>query len=398
MFSSRLPATLAPNALAAALDRRRAFGTPFLDLTVTNPTAVGIAYPDALLGALGSAASLRYAPAARGSADACATVSREYAARGVEIPSDRIVLTSSTSEAYSLLFKLLCDAGPVADEILIPQPSYPLFDLLSRLDGVRAVPYRLQEHAGWTIDRASVERALTDRTRAVLVVTPNNPTGSCVTDEDAMWLAALCAARDIAIISDEVFADYPLRSPSRAGERSRVAPWHQASMRRDLGTLCVSLGGLSKSVGLPQVKLGWMAVNGPEALVRDALERLDVITDTYLSVSTPVQVAASSLLEHGAVVRAAIQERLDTNLSALRRLLTARPDVTLLEPDAGWTAVIQVPATEPEEQLVLRLLADHDVLVHPGYFFDFAHEAFLVVSLLPEPSIFADGITRVVAA
>jgi aspartate/methionine/tyrosine aminotransferase len=408
MFSSRLPAALEPNALAAAIDRRRASGTPFIDLTVTNPTAVGIPYPAALLQGLASPEALRYTPAPLGLRAAREAVARDYARRGIDVSPDRIVLTASTSEAYSLLFKLLCDASPdraghagspVADEILIPQPSYPLFDLLSRLDGVRAVPYRLQPHADWSIDRDSVERALSDRTRAVLVVSPNNPTGSVLTDDDADWLATLCAAREIAIIADEVFADYPLGPSRSATVPSCPAFWPAGSASGHAGpsALCFSLGGLSKSVGLPQVKLGWMAVNGPDALVKRALERLDVICDTYLSVATPVQTAAASLIEGGAVVRQAIRHRLHENLATLGRLVSEHADVTLVEPRAGWTAVIQVPATEPEEQLVLRLLDEQNVLVHPGYFFDFAREAFLVMSLLPEPSQFADGAARVLA-
>ena len=313
-------------------------------------------------------------PAAR------AAVAREFARQGLAVPPDRVVLTSSTSEAYSLLFKLLCDAG---DEVLIPQPSYPLFDLLSRLDEVRAVPYRLQEHAGWSIDRASVERALTPNTRAILVVSPNNPTGSFISAEDSAWLAELTAERGVALIADEVFADYEIQRFSAPSAFPAC--------------LNFRLGGLSKSAGLPQVKLGWIGVDGPDREVSDALARLELICDTYLSVATPVQVAAPSLIEGGAAVRAAILARIRRNLAALRTLVADRVDVTLLEPTAGWSVVMQMPATDTEEQMVLRLLNDRGVLVHPGYFFDFDHEAFLVLSLLPEESVFADGVTRVLA-
>ncbi len=388
MFSSRLPMGLGPNALAAAVDRLRRSGTPFIDLTVTNPTSVGLPYPSSLLSKLAASAALTYAPEPLGMTSAREAIARESARLGNPVSSDRIVVTASTSEAYSLLFKLLCDAG---DEVLIPQPSYPLLDLLSRLDAVRAVSYRLQEHARWSIDRDSVARALSLRTRAVLVVSPNNPTGSITTEDDARWLSALCASRDIAIISDEVFADYRVQG----FKGSRVQEFSATSASP--ACLTFRLGGLSKSAGLPQVKLGWIAVDGPDALVAAALERLEMMCDTYLSVSTPVQVAAASLIEGGAVVRAAILDRIRRNLATLRSLVATRPDVTLLEPEAGWSAVIQVPATEPEERLVLRLLNERGVLVHPGYFFDFAHEAFLVLSLLPEESVFADGVTRVLA-
>jgi aspartate/methionine/tyrosine aminotransferase len=380
MFSSRLPAALGPNALAAAVDRLRTSGVPFVDLTVTNPTSAGFAYPPSILDALSSSAAFNYTPEPFGIASAREAVSREYARQGITAPPERIVLTASSSEAYSLLFKLLCDSG---DEVLIPQPSYPLFDLLSRLDDVRAVPYRLHEHGGWSIDRASVEHAITTKTRAILVVSPNNPTGSITSEDDARWLSALCASRELAVISDEVFADYTFNEISAPSAFSAC--------------LSFRLGGLSKSAGLPQVKLGWIAVDGPDAFVAAALERLELICDTYLSVSTPVQVAAASLIEGGAAVRAQILARTRANLAALRALVAARSDVTLLEPAGGWSAVIQVPATEPEEQMVLRLLNDRGVLVHPGYFFDFPREAFLVMSLLPPASVFADGVSRVLA-
>ena len=300
------------------------------------------------------------------------------------------MLTASTSEAYSLLFKLLCDAD---DEVLIPQPSYPLFELLSRLDNVRTVPYHLHMHGGWSLDRESIEHASSTRTRAVLVVSPNNPTGSALSHEDGEWLGAWCAERHIALIADEVFADYSLPDPDVG--RSVL------SGRRSDGSspaLTFRLGGLSKSAGLPQMKLGWMAVAGPDVLVHDAIARLELICDTYLSVATPVQVAAAELIAAGASIRAGIQARVLTNLAQCRALVATRPDVSLLEPDAGWCVVLQVPATESEEHLVLRLLDEQHVLVHPGYFFDFPNEAFLVLSLLPEPEIFADGLARVLRA
>jgi aspartate/methionine/tyrosine aminotransferase len=386
MFSSRLPSALDENAVTRALSRLRTAGTPIIDLTETNPTSVGLPYPANLHAQLASPSALTYAPEPLGLPAAREAVSREYARQGAVVPPDRIVLTVSTSEAYSLLFKLLCDAG---DEVLIPQPSYPLFELLSRLDNVTTVPYALHMHAGWSLDRASIERALSPRTRAVLVVSPNNPTGSIITQEDTEWLADLCAARGIAMIADEVFADFRFSRPSIPSLPHSLIP------SLTLTALTFSLGGLSKSAGLPQVKLGWMAVSGPDALVTAALAKLELIADTYLSVATPVQVAAASLIEGGAVVRAAIQARVTTNLARCRELIAARPDVTLLEPDAGWCVVLQVPATESEEHIVMRLLEQQHVLVHPGYFFDFPKEAFLVLSLLPPPDVFADGLARV---
>jgi alanine-synthesizing transaminase len=382
MFSARLPDTLVPNAISRAVDELRASGVPLLDLTETNPTAVGLTYPADLLAPLGDPRAARYRPHPRGFAGARDAIAAEYARAGVTVASDRIVLTASTSEAYTLLFKLLCNPG---DEVLVPQPSYPLFDLLTRLDGVSSRPYRLEYHGVWSIDRASVEEALTGATRAMLVVSPNNPTGSMIRAEDRDWLIDLCGARGLALIADEVFADYPLAP--RADARSLVAAG-------DTRALCFSLGGLSKSAGLPQVKLGWMVVHGPAESVAESLDRLDLICDTYLSVSTPVQMAAAALIEAGRGVRAAIAARLAENLGTLRARLADWPSVTLREPEGGWSAVIEVPDTSSEEALVLRALGDAHVMIHPGHFFDFSQEAFLVTSLLPEPAVFREAVDR----
>jgi alanine-synthesizing transaminase len=380
MFSSRLPVTLAPNAITRAAVTLRAQGIRLLDLTETNPTAVGLAYPPGLLAPLAGQAAERYAPDPLGLRSAREAVAREYARAGAKVDPGQVMLTASTSEAYALLFKLLCDPD---DEVLVPQPSYPLFESLTALEAVRARPYRLDYHGGWAIDRESVHRALTARTRAVLVVGPNNPTGSMLRRDDREWLASLCSDRGIAIIADEVFADYPLRPRREA-----------ASCLGESPTLTFVLGGLSKSAGLPQVKLAWIVVSGPPDAAEQAMERLEVLGDTYLSVSTPVQVAAPSLIEAGRGIRAAIQQRLDTNLAALDRLVAADSAVSVLPPEGGWSVVLRVPATQPEEALVLRLLNEAHVLVHPGFFFDFADEAFLVLSLLPEPDVFETAVRR----
>src|SRR5579862_5633994 len=259
MFSNRLPHELASNRLSRAVVAIRDGGRNFVDLTESNPTRAGFDYPDDLLAALIEPASRRYAPTPFGQADARAAVALEYGRQGLAVPADRIVLVSSTSEAYSWLFKLLTDAG---DDVLVPRPSYPLFDHLTRLDLVETRAYDLEYHGAWSIDFASVERALTPRTRAVLLVSPNNPTGSFVSPADLERLAAMCAPRGIALIADEVFADYEL-VPGAAAAAGRV------SARDDV--LSFALGGLSKAVGLPQVKLGWMAASGPEPLVAAAL-------------------------------------------------------------------------------------------------------------------------------
>lgn len=380
MFSSRLPAMLAPNAVSRAAAALRVSGAPFFDLTETNPTAVGLSYPREILAPLSDSRGLGYAPDPRGLRDAREAVAASYASLRAPVSADRIVLTASTSEAYALLFKLLCDAG---DAVLVPRPSYPLFDLLAGLESVRSRPYALDYHGVWSIDRPEFEDAMSSDVRAALVVSPNNPTGSFLRQDDREWLVALCRDRGVAIIADEVFAEYPLAPRPDA-----------SSLVGEQRALTFVLGGLSKSAGLPQLKLGWIVVGGPEAVAAEAIERLDVIADTYLSVSTPVQVAAARLISSGRDVRWAIAARVRENLDALRAAVRAHPSVTLREPEGGWSAVLEVPATMGDEALVLRLIEEARVLVHPGYFFDFAGGAFLVVSLLPQPEMFRGAIDR----
>lgn len=382
MFSDRVPADRRPNAFARAIAAARAGSAPLLDLTVSNPTRVGIRYGDALLAPLGTAAALTYEPMPLGWPAAREAVARDYRRRGIDLAPERIVLTASTSDAYSLLFKLLCDPG--CADVLAPVPSYPLFDHLTALDGVRPRPYRLEYHGRWSVDAADVDRAWTRDTRAILAVSPNNPTGSVLDEADAAALATRAAVRGAALILDEVFCDYPLHEP-----------WPEPEALRHPPCLLFRLGGLSKSAGLPQVKLGWIAVDGPDALVAEALDRLELICDTYLSVSTPVQLAAPALMAGAATVRTQILERVRANDRTLTDLLSRHPPVTRLHADGGWSAVLRVPATTGEEALVMRLLERDRVIVHPGFFFDFPNEAFLVLSLLPEPGTFARGVTRV---
>jgi aspartate/methionine/tyrosine aminotransferase len=329
---------------------------------------------------LSDPAALSYDPHATGLPDARAAVARECGRHGIDVSPERIVLTASTSEAYSLLFKLLC--APSGDAVLVPVPSYPLFDHLTRLEGVRCIPYRLEFDGRWTVDFDSIADAWNLCVRAVLAVSPNNPTGSIATVDELQRLAAVCAARRAALILDEVFMDYPITAD--AGRSFNA-----------FECLTFRLGGLSKSAGLPQVKLGWIAVQGPEELVSAALDRLDLICDTYLSVSTPVQLAAPALIREGAPVRQAIQDRIRANDATLRQLAASYPSVEALPTEAGWSVVLRVPFTRGEEALVLELLDRDGVLIHPGFFFDFPQEAFLVGSLLPEPTIFKEGMRRV---
>jgi hypothetical protein len=393
MFSDRVPVELAANRLTQRVAELRGRGRTIVDLTESNPTRAGFDYPPDLLAPLADARGLGYAPSPLGALEARRAVAADYARQGLAVAAERIVLTASTSDGYSLLFKLLANAG---DEVLVPRPSYPLFDHLTRLDLLVPRPYDLDLHGDWAIDFASLEEAITPRTRAVLVVSPNNPTGSFVTAAELDRLAAICGPRGIAIIADEVFADYELE-PGAAGRAGRLAGSAggdrlQAVPHHDV--LSFSLGGLSKSIGLPQVKLGWMAAGGPDRLVSAALERLELVCDTYLAVSTPVQLAAAELLERGASVRSQISTRVAANDRTLRSMTAGVPSCRALRGAGGWYAVLQVPSLEPEEDLVLRLL-DAGVLAHPGYFFDFPRESFLIVSLLPPPASFADGIARV---
>jgi aspartate/methionine/tyrosine aminotransferase len=383
MFSSRLPGSLARNRLSLAVERARTDARPFTDLTESNPTRAGFSYPPGLLEPLAQHAALRYEPEPLGMFAGRQAASGDFLRRGIPVPPERSVITASTSEAYSVLFKLLCDPG---DTVLAPRPSYPLVEHLTRLDAVGVEPYDLEYHGRWSIDVDRIRRALehSSRTRAVIVVSPNNPTGSIVSRDELDAISSLCRKHGTALIADEVFADYPLQ-----GRLSSVLLQNDA--------LTFGLGGLSKSVGLPQIKLGWIGVNGPDDLVRDALERLETICDTYLSVSTPAQVAAASLLTAGASVRSQICARVVENHRALSKAVEACPACSLLHAEGGWYGVVQVPATRTEEALVLDLLQNAEVLVHPGYFFDFQREAFIVVSLLPEPQLFVPAIARMLA-
>lgn len=382
MFSSRLPSDLAPNRLTQALAQLRAAGRPVIDLTESNPTRAGFVYPADLLAPMADPRGLVYAPQPLGGLDARRAVADDYARRGAHVSPERVVITSGTSEAYSLLFKVLCDPG---DDVLIPHPSYPLFEHLTRLDAVATRPYDLEYAQAWSIDLGSVERAFSERTRAVLVVHPNNPTGSFMKADELDGLAALCAARQVALIVDEVFADYELKpGAGRAG---------QVVARRD--ALVFSLGGLSKAIGLPQVKLGWIAIGGPEAAVSGAIGRLEVASDAYLSVSTPVQLSAPALLRAGADVRQQIRARVSANYAQLLEQAEKAPACSALDTEGGWYAVLHVPSLGSEEDLVLDLLMNDGVLVHPGYFFDFARESYLIVSLLAPEQSFSQGILRI---
>ncbi len=383
MFSSRLNWDLRPNRISALLEARRRAGARILDLTESNPTHAGLSYPAVeILQALGDARSLRYEPSPAGAAEAREAVAAYYAARGASVAADRIVLTASTSEAYSHLFKLLADPG---DEVLVPRPSYPLFEFLARLESVRVVEYPLVYDGGWRIDFEALEAALTPRARAIVVVNPNNPTGSFLKAGEADRLIGLAAERGLAIVSDEVFSDFAF-----APDEERVT-----TLAAVTSALAFSLSGLSKIAGLPQIKLGWIVTGGPPELRAGALARLELIADTYLSVAAPAQYGAARLMEAGARVRDQISARVGWNLEWLRGAV-AGSAVDVLEVEGGWYATLRVPRTRSEEEWTLELLEKDGVLVQPGFFYDFESEAFLVLSLLTPPDVFDEGVGRLV--
>jgi alanine-synthesizing transaminase len=379
-YSDRLPRDIGPNTLTRTLEALRARGVSVTDLTVSNPTTVDLDYPKTLLEPLSSPAGFRYEPQPFGHRRAREAVAADCARRGARVSPEQVVLSASTSESYSWLFKLLCNPG---DSVLVPSPSYPLFEHLTRLEGVEATSYRLEYHGRWEIDLASVAAA-PRRTRAVLLVSPNNPTGSFVSPRELDALTTICRERGWAIVADEVFADYVLE----AGQ-----PLTDIAARADV--LAFTLGGLSKSVGLPQLKLGWIIVGGPDAARQTALNGLELIADTFLSVGTPVQLAAEALLAGGAVVRDAILGRIRGNLKRARDVVARYPSCELLPVEGAWSAIARVPATRTEESLVVDLLTHEQVLVHPGYFFDFDREAFIVFSLLPPEAVLTDALGRV---
>jgi aspartate/methionine/tyrosine aminotransferase len=377
VLSSRTAHDAAPNALTLALRERRAHGREVLDLTVSSPTRAGIAYPrEAITRALADARALTYEPEPFGLPHARAAVA---AAISPQVDPSRVLLTASTSEAYSFLFKVLCDPG---DDVLVAQPSYPLFDHLARFESVRLVPYRLAYDGAWHVDLDSLRSARTPKTRAVLVVAPNNPTGSYLKRDELAALAEI----GLPIVSDEVFATYPLRDDARRAESALEAS----------DALVFALGGLSKMAALPQMKLAWIAAGGPRALVDDALSRIELVADAMLSVGAPVQHALPTLLATRDVAAGAIASRTRENLATLRVAL-AGSAATVLDVEGGWYATVRLPRTQSEESWALELLAKDDVYVHPGHFFDFADEAYAIVSLLTPREVLIEGARRIAA-
>ena len=376
MFSNRTAWKLTPNRFTLAHEELLRQGREILDLTVSNPTRAGLSYDEtAILDALRNPTSLDYDPQPKGLRSA-----REAVANyGAGLDSGSLVLTTSTSEGYSYVFRLLCNSE---DEVMVPKPSYPLFDFLADLQDVKLVPYPLIYDHGWQIDFPTLEQALTPKSRAIVLVHPNNPTGSFISPEERARLNQLCRERNLSLIVDEVFLDY-------AHDGSQ----HETFAANDKA-LTFTLSGLSKISGLPQMKLAWIAVTGPQNEATEAMQRLEIIADTYLSVSAPVQLAAKTMLDQRLKLQPQLMHRMQTNLSELDLQLAKQKSCTRLALQGRWYAVLRVPVTRSDEDLAIELLTQKSVLVHPGHFYDFPTDGFLVLSLItPEPT-FHEGISQ----
>jgi aspartate/methionine/tyrosine aminotransferase len=379
MFSRRTAWKLTPNRLSQTEQEVKAAGRTLLDLTASNPTRVGLSFDaQAVIGALADARSLDYDPQPRGLLSAREAIAAYYRDRACLRP-EALVLTTSTSEGYSHLFRLLCDPE---DEVLIPRPSYPLFEFLADLQDVKLVAYPLLYDHGWQIDFASLEKSANSRTRAVVVVHPNNPTGSYVREQERDTLNRFCHAHGLALIADEVFLDYALDGKARS------------SFAGNSETLTFVLSGISKISALPQMKLAWIAASGPPDRINSALQRLEIIADTFLSMNAPIQLATSVLLEQRRRVQPLLLERVRINLTELDRQLAGQKPCTRLQVEGGWYAVLRVPATQSDEDLAVRLLREQSVLIHPGHFYDFPSDGYVVVSLITSPQTFQEGVKR----
>jgi len=379
VFADRTDWSLKANPLSEALARHRASGKPLLDLIASNPTECGFDYDrPAILQALANPASLAYDPDPRGLPNARRAVAAYYAARGTEVPVDSIVLTTSTSEAYSYALRTLCNPG---DEILIPEPSYPLFAFLGDIQDVKLVRYALDYDYGWQINFHALQQAITSRTRGVIVVHPNNPTGHFVKPHEMEKLNEICSSRTLAIIADEVFLDFTLEGGH--------APF---SFAQNSAALTFAMSGLSKISGLPQMKAAWLITSGPERLKSQALARLEIIADTYLSMNAPVQWAIPALLSQRQSFQTQLLSRVRKNLAELDDQLATQKSCARLVVEGGWYAVLRVPATRSDEELAIELLSQKNVYVHPGHFYDFPSDGFLIVSLITREEEFTEGI------
>ncbi len=381
MFSNRTNWKLTRNRFTEALEEARSSGVRVLDLTISNPTRSGLLYEEKqILQSLASPRSMDYDPHPRGLPSARAAVADYYQVQnGILLDPEHLILTTSTSEGYSFVFRLLCNPG---DELLVPKPSYPLFEFLADLQDVKLVPYPLIYDHGWQMDFPSLQKAVSKRTRGVVVVHPNNPTGSFVHQKEQKSLNRFCEEHELALIADEVFLDY---AHDRAPRQTFAA--NQAA-------LTFTLSGVSKISALPQIKVAWIVTSGPAAKVEPALARLEVVADTYLSMNAPIQWALPTLLEQRKAIQPQLLDRVQRNLSELDRQLAAQKTCQRLTVEGGWYAVLRVPVTQTDEELAIDLLRRKSVLVHPGHFYDFPNDGYLVLSLVTPKDEFAEGIKR----
>ena len=404
MFARRTDWPLEPNPLTREIERRKTLGLPLLDLTESNPTRCGFVYDsDSILRALATPAALLYQPDPRGFASARESIAAYYAERGAAPGLDQIFLTASTSEAYAYLFRLLADPG---DSVLVPRPSYPLFDFLAGLNDLEVVGYPLayDPDSGWRIDLDRLTAILHDaadsrRPRALIVVHPNNPTGSFVHCGEREALVELCRRHDLALIADEVFADYALDTAAVPDLRPQKPAASHAALD---GVLTFTLSGLSKISALPQMKLAWIVASCPPDDQAQALARFEIIADTYLSVSTPIAAALPDLLATRHAIQPQIIARLRQNVGTLDRELARGNQASRLRIEGGWYAVLELPDARDEKAMkdddwALKLAREDGVLAHPGHFYEFSSENHLVLSLLPPPDVFSEGIRRLVA-
>lgn len=382
MFSKRTDWKLSPNRLTEVQRELCAAGREVLDLTISNPTRAGLGYgTESILSSLSNPQAMDYDPQPKGLASARAAVAAYYGEQHeFQIDPESIVLTTSTSEGYSYVFRLLCNPG---DEVLVPKPSYPLFEFLADLQDVTLAPYPLLYDHGWQIDFPSLSRAVTPRTRAVVVVHPNNPTGSYISANERRQLNSFCREHGLALVVDEVFLDYPHDGISRP------------SFVLNHDVLTFTLSGVSKISGLPQMKLAWIAVSGPKPEVAGAMDRLEVIADTYLSMNAPIQLAAPALLGQRKNIQPLLFARVRANLTEFDRQLAQQKASQRLQVEGGWYVVLRVPVTQSDEDLAIDLLRQSSVLVHPGHFYDFPSDGYLIISLLTQPHEFREGTGRI---
>jgi alanine-synthesizing transaminase len=383
-LSSRTAWDVTETALAQSLRERRNAGLPLIDLTASNPTQCNFAYDEpAILAALQDPRALIYDPNPRGMISAREAVANYYRGHHAIVEPENIFLTTSTSEAYSYLFRLLADSG---DEVLIAQPSYPLFDFLAQLEDVRLAPYALFYDHGWHLDIEALRQRIGPRTRAIALVHPNNPTGHFTKPPERRALEELCVEHGLALIVDEVFLDYPLTAGTQP---SFAAGNHPA--------LTFVLSGLSKVAALPQMKAAWIAALGPQPILKTALDRLEIIADTFLAMNAPIQCAMPAWLAGRSAMQRQIKSRLTENLAALDEALASQAMVTRLDVEAGWYAILRVPALAADEDVAIQLVREHGVSVHPGSSFGFSESGWLVLSLLAPPQEFMSGIGTIVS-